>query len=99
MGFGEGEFNMYPGEKNLRWNSTRLPNPRVSHYWDMEKIVGRWLVDRKVIDYPHEALWDAYLLFKREAIWDAKPQSLTSWGMPVYPNRKGLAETRRQLKD
>lgn len=83
-------FNMYLGDKRSRWNPKRISDPRVVHYWDQDKIVGKWLVEREVVDYPDEILWDAFLLFGPRAVWQETPHPLSAWGMPVYPNRLRL---------
>ena len=84
-------FNMYPGDHRSKWDDTLIADPRVTRLWDEQKIVGRWLVDHGVVDYAGEVLWDAYLLFGPEAIWDEMPAPLISWGEPVY-------RTEHQLK-
>ena len=90
-------FNMYPGDRRSRWNPKRISDPRVMHYWDEKKIVGRWLVDQQIVDYPDEVLWDAYLLFGPEASWNETPRILNTWGRPVYPDRKRLAASLIEL--
>ena len=83
-------FNMYPGDDRSKWNNTLLSDSRVTQCWDENKIVGRWMVDQKVVDYPRQILWDAYLLFGPEAEWQDIPSQLISWGMPVYHRRHKL---------
>jgi mercuric reductase len=83
-------FNMYPGDDRSKWNNTLLSDSRVTQFWDENKIVGRWMVDQKVVDYPRQILWDAYLLFGPEAEWQDTPSPLISWGMPVYHRRHKL---------
>lgn len=77
-------FNMYPGDDRSKWDDTLIADPRVTRLWDERKTVGHWLVDHEVVDYAGEILWDAYLLFGPEAIWDETPAPLVSWGQPVY---------------
>lgn len=83
-------FNMYPGDSKARWNPDLLTDPRVRHYWDQNKLVGRWMVKHEVVDYPRRTLWDSYLLFGPEAIWKDTPSPLIGWGMPVYHRRHKL---------
>jgi len=83
-------FNMYPGDDRSRWDVTLLEDARVTRLWDEQKIVGRWLVDQKVVDYDGDTLWDAYLLFGPKAIWDATLARLISWGEPVYLRKREL---------
>ena len=90
---------MYPGDKRSRWSPKHISDPRVMHYWDEKKIVGKWLVDQQIVDYADEILWDAYLLFGPEASWNETPRTLNTWGRPVYPNRKRLAASLKELLD
>ena len=83
-------YNMYPGDDRSKWNNTLLSDPRVTQFWDEEKIIGRWMVAKNVVDYPRDILWDAYLLFGPEAEWQDIPSQLISWGMPVYHRRHNL---------
>jgi mercuric reductase len=83
-------FNMYPGDHKSRWNPDLLTDPRVTHYWDKDKLIGRWMVEQKVVDYPRRTLWDSYLLFGPEAAWEETPAPLVGWGMPVYHRRHKL---------
>lgn len=92
-------FNMYPGDKRSRWNPKRISDPRVIHYWDKDKIAGKWLVERRIVEYPDKILWDAFLLFDRKALWLETPQPLSSWGRPVYPERNKLASSLKELSD
>ena len=83
-------FNMYPGDDRSRWDDALMADPRVTRLWDERKIVGRWLVDHKVVNYAGEVLWDAYLLFGPQAVWGATPAPLISWGEPVYLRKRVL---------
>ncbi len=83
-------YNMYPGDERSKWDNTLIRDSRVTYLWDEEKIVGRWLVEHKVVDYSREILWDAYLLFGPGAEWDSIPSPLISWGAPVYHRRQEL---------
>ncbi len=83
-------YSMYPGDDRSKWDEKLLTDPRVTQFWDEEKIVGRWMVDQEVVDYPREILWDAYLLFGPDAKWDGIPEPLVSWGTPVYHRRHKL---------
>ena len=85
-------FDMYPGDDRSRWDDTLLADPRVTRLWDEQKAVGRWFVDHEVVNYSGEVLWDAYLLFGPEAIWDASPSPLISWGEPVYRKERQLLD-------
>lgn len=83
-------YNNYPGDDRSKWNEGYIPDPRVMHLWDEGKLVGRWIVERNIVDYPRDILWNVYLLFGPEARWDDIPSPLISWGTPVYHRRHQL---------
>ena len=83
-------YNMYPGDDRSKWDENLLTDPRVTHFWDEDKIVGRWMVAQDIVDYPREIVWDAYLLFGPDARWKNVPEPLISWGTPVYHRRHKL---------
>jgi hypothetical protein len=88
-------FNMYPGDARDRWHSNLLPDGRVVHFWDETESVGRLfagavqrLAVRRApqsIDLEGDVLWDAYLLYGRDARWEADdtPADVISWGAPI----------------
>ncbi len=83
-------YNMYPGDDRSKWDEHLLTDPRVTHLWDEEKLVGRFMVAEDVVQFPREIVWDAYLLFGPDAHWDETPDPLISWGQPVYHRRHQL---------
>lgn len=97
-------FAMYPGDVQDRWLADALPDPRVTHYWDEEKSVGRWYGDRvaaaamqptlapgsKGVEFP--VLWDAYLVYGPGARWVDEPTDLRRWGRTVLGTQQYLRE-------
>jgi hypothetical protein len=96
-------FAMYPGDVRERWPMEALSDPRVVHYWDDGKNVGRWYADRVPEmatsmasgSKGHEApiLWDAYLVYGPDARWDAAPTGLRRWGRTIMGTRDALKES------
>jgi hypothetical protein len=88
-------FNMYPGDARDRWRSGLLSDARVVHFWDEAQSAGRLFagilprlaVQRatRSIDVEGDVLWDAYLLFGRDARWevDEAPPDVVSWGSTI----------------
>lgn len=88
-------FNMYPGDARDRWHSNLLPDARVVHFWDETESVGRLFAGavrrfgtRRAppsIELEEDVLWDAYLLYGRDARWEADdpPADVISWGAPI----------------
>ena len=95
-------FAMYPGDVQDRWIADALTDPRVTHYWDEGKSVGRWFGDRvdamrpqlapgsKGVEFP--VLWDAYLVYGPEARWTDEPTELRRWGRTVLGTQQYLRE-------
>jgi hypothetical protein len=77
-------YKMYPGDERSKWDGSILPDSRVTHFWDEDRLVGRWMVDKGVVHYRGKIVWDAYLLFDRQAVWKEVPSPMIGWGMPVY---------------
>jgi len=90
-------YTMYPGDNRSRWDEGVLTDPRVTHLWDEAKLAGRFMVAHDVVPFPHEIVWDAYLLFGPEADWEEAPKPLVNWGFPVYHNREQLREALEPL--
>lgn len=65
-----------------------MPDNRVMHFWDGERIVGRWFA--KEIDGYDGITWDAYFLYGPEATWENVPSPLAGSGSTIYGERKML---------
>ena len=96
-------FNMYPGDQESRWPRGIFTDSRVVQTWDEPKTAGRWFMSHLsdlrpsrggagVFPQPDGALWDTYLLFDRDATWNATPTAILSWGSPVLRTRQKLAD-------
>ncbi len=83
-------FSMYPGDRRAKWRSDLLSDPRVTHFWDQKKRIGRLLAQHPDIDFPRRTLWDSYVLFGPDAVWEEQPEPLEGWGMPLYHRRHNL---------
>jgi hypothetical protein len=92
-------FNMYPSDTRQRWRDSLLTDPRVRQYWDEQRGVGRLYLQTLPAIWPRrsadtrlsntDALWDAYLLYERDAYWGDAPPDVISWGSPII----GATET------
>jgi hypothetical protein len=93
-------FNMYPGDARDRWRSSLLSDARVVHFWDEAQSAGRLFAGAlprlaaqraaPSIDLEGDVLWDAYLLFGRDARWemDEAPPDVVSWGSTILLTRE-----------
>ena len=54
------------------------------HFWDEQRLVGRWFARQETPEESDSSIvWDAYFLYAPEALWEAKPQPLKSWGATI----------------
>lgn len=67
-------FDMLPGDSRQMLDTRVLADPRVTYYWDAEKVVGQWFSDH-VTGRPG-ITWDAYFLYGPGASWEQKPGPL-----------------------
>jgi hypothetical protein len=85
-------FSMLPGDTPLAFASAQktMPDPRVAHFWDGQKIAGRWFKENLTPDYPGRIMWDAYYLYGPEAQWKTLPGPLMIWGRTIMDKRQEL---------
>lgn len=76
---------MIPTDARSTWNWTGgiLDDPRVVHYWDEKKKVGRFFADKDPETNDPDVVWDAYYLYGPDAQWLMKPEPLLSTGATV----------------
>ena len=84
-----------PTDERSQWDEELLNDPRVTHFWDEERAAGEWFAnpDNLGIEYPGQVMWDAFLLFGRDAHWDAAPSNLLASGWTVIGNTEQLETT------
>ena len=97
-------FNMVIGDARERWRADLLPDRRVAHFWDEERVIGTWFAPRTQSEEMEKALtpnanglgqpvlWDAYLVFGPESRWDDGPSGIRRWGRTIVRTREGLRE-------
>ena len=76
---------MIPTDARSRWNSTGgiLEDPRVLHYWDDKKKVGRFYAGKDPESYDPDVVWDTFYLYGSDAKWIEKPDHELATGMTV----------------
>lgn len=73
-----------------KWFADDMPDPRVRHYWDEDKVVGQWLAQN--IEGDEGVVWDRYYLFGPEALWADLPTSLLGSGGTIIAEREALQQ-------
>ena len=70
-----------------------MGDPRVMHFWDEKRLVGRWYETEVTQLGGHgegRVEWDAYFLYGPDAVWDEKPPQHVSWGRTIVGSREEL---------
>ncbi len=79
---------MLGGDQRATWDSTVLPDPRVIHLWDADRLAGRWFAEN--VDGYQGVSWDAYYLYGLAAEWQSTPGPPLSIGSSVFGRREEL---------
>lgn len=88
-------FSMLPTDARSSWGWTGgvLTDMRAEHFWDEQKVVGRWFAKQ---DNPQNEtagiVWDAFYLYGAGARWDVKPEPLLASGATVRDEADKLEE-------
>lgn len=90
-------FAMYPGDNASKWDPDILTDPRVMHFWDEDKNLGRWYSKNHKPSSVRNIEWDAYFLYDANSTWGQKPTRMISWGRTIMRMRQKLLETFRQV--
>jgi len=87
-------FSMLPWDSPLAFPSAQktMSDPRVTHFWDKEKIAGRWFKQNVTPDYQGKVIWDVYYLYGPEAEWGSTPQPLLIWGRTIMGKSQELSQ-------
>jgi hypothetical protein len=83
---------MLPGDSRSNWNPSVLDDPRVTQFWDGDRIAGRWLADHHTgdLEQPGGVVWDAFLGFGASARWQTEPSQLLAAGSTIIANTDSL---------
>jgi hypothetical protein len=67
-------FSMIPTDARSRWRLTGhvIDDSRVVHFWDEQRVVGRWFAEQADWD-EGDIMWDVYFLYGPEAKWGESP--------------------------
>lgn len=79
---------MLPGDAKALIDQRVLSDPRVTYYWDPNRIVGDWF-SQQVTHQPGPT-WDAFFLYGAQARWDSTPGPLVASGSSIIGSRADL---------
>ena len=81
---------MIASDARSEWKKSLIPDSRVIHLWDEQRVVGRWFASQGRYGEGVDVVWDIYFLFGPEAQWETLPEPLLSWGRTVVDAREKL---------
>ena len=83
---------MLAGDSRSAWDSHVLDDPRVSEFWDGNRIAGKWFADQRIggLGQPGWIVWDAYYAFPASSIWKRRPNAVLATGSDIIDNVSGL---------
>jgi hypothetical protein len=79
---------MLGGDAREEWNGTTMPDTRITHFWDGDRLVGQWFANHA--DGYEGIAWDAYYLYGPEATWETVPGPLEGSGGTIIGERDML---------
>jgi hypothetical protein len=79
---------MLGGDAREKWNGNAMPDPRVTHFWDGEYVIGQWFA--KQVEGYRGIAWDVYFLYGPDATWESIPSPLIGSGGTIYGERETL---------
>jgi hypothetical protein len=85
------------GAKSRIDPKTLFGDPRVTVFWDDERVAGRWFDENVTkggqrLRQPDRVEWDCFILYGPDAKWGDKGPDAVSWGRTVYEERDRLAQ-------
>ena len=72
-----------------------IPDPRATHYWDGDRLLGTWFPEQK--EYESVTFgpiaWDTYFLYGPKAKWAEVPEPLVTFGRTVISKSANLEKS------
>ena len=91
-------FDMFPGDRRQAWQKDLMDDPRVVHYWDADRLVGRWFKQHVWPEAPGGSItWDTWFLFGPDAVWDETPAPLFDKGRTIIATRDELKKSTNSI--
>ena len=76
------------GDSRDRWDGDGVTDPRVKHFWDEQKLVGKWF--SATVLHHQGTTWDFYALYGPDATWGSTPPQAMSQGGTIITKRDQL---------
>ena len=79
---------MLVGDSRQLIDQRVLSDPRVSYYWDPNRVVGQWFA--REIEHQPGTTWDAFFLYGAQAHWDSTPGPPVASGSTIIGSTNDL---------
>jgi hypothetical protein len=77
-------------DSKSRWKPDLLNDPRVTHFWDEKRVLGRFFAAQSDPPPRCGVQWDAFFVYGPEASWEEVPRPLQGFGRTVMRAREKL---------
>ena len=84
-------FDMVRSDNRSRWQPDLLTDPRVTHFWDTDKLVGTWYGENVTVQEPGHVEWDMFFLYDRGVEWSEDHSGVYSSGRTIWGRRDKLS--------
>ncbi len=86
-------FNMVATDRKDKWNPELLNDKRVKHYWDEDRVLGKWIT-KNFKDGKHLGPidWDSFYLFDKDGKWNESFENVKASGTPIARDAEKLIE-------
>lgn len=89
-------FHMVWTDSRGRWPEHLIDDPRVEHFWDEGKALGRWY-DRRFGDGKH-VMWDVFLLYPERSRLDLPAERMLAFNGTIVEKRDELRKAIETLE-
>jgi len=91
--------DMLLGDDRSKVEVNLISDPRATHYWDGERLLGIWFTQQE--EYKSATFgpitWDTYFLYGPDAGWEIIPEPLVIFGRTVIGKSKNLENNLTRL--
>ena len=89
-------YSMIWTDSRSRWPEEVLADPRVEHFWDEKKNVGRFY-ETHVTRRGEEVEWDAMFVYAPGTSWGDTAPAVVGWGRPILKSKDRLRDALGKL--
>ena len=82
---------MLATDTRAKWDGRIVTDPRATHYWDENRVVGTWYAEQRGLS-SNAVEWDTYYLYGPESQWgeDGIDPPHIETGHTIFGDREAL---------